>query len=105
MRRSDSILGASSRLLCRQILQNADYLCHRRPAAHKAWSGPNPITQRSSTPNQGKGNAQQNKTASSSKMALTKEHVQTDKHNYDRIRYLFGAAVVCLSSIRVEARH
>lgn len=42
-------------------------------------------------------------------MTPTKEQTLSDRHNYDRIRYLFGAAVVCppidvgLSSRLIEA--
>jgi len=67
----------------------------RQSAAPKAWSGTNPITQRATTPNQSKSNTSLNKSASTPKMSAPRDQTLSDKHNYDRLRFLFGGSIVC----------
>lgn len=63
----------------------------RRPTAPKAWSGPNPITQRAAVPTQPNASL---KNTSSPKAVSAKEKELSDKHSYDRVRYLFGGTIV-----------
>ncbi|KAK5937942.1 poly(A)-binding protein binding protein [Knufia obscura] len=66
---------------------------NRQATAPKAWSGANPITQRATTPNQSKGNTSQSKSTPTSKMTSSRDQTLSDKHNYDRLRFLFGGSV------------
>ncbi|KAL8711363.1 MAG: hypothetical protein Q9220_004260 [cf. Caloplaca sp. 1 TL-2023] len=61
----------------------------KKPAQHKAWSGMNPITQRSTTPASQNGNVSQARVGPQ-KSVPPMEVGNADKHAYDRLVYLMA---------------
>ncbi|KAL8953189.1 MAG: hypothetical protein Q9222_000924 [Ikaeria aurantiellina] len=61
----------------------------KKPAQQKAWSGMNPITQKSTTPTSQNGNISQTRVGSQ-KSVSQMEVGNADKHAYDRLVYLMA---------------